>query len=284
MLKQNNFYVSLKLLHFLLLLPVAFISNYSWLINNINNSTITNTIEVKTDNFESYKILSQISYAIVTNPKRQEKYFAAAENTWAKSFPHRFWFTFHAPPNDQRFIRVPTYSKYARSSWEEMNALRYLAMKYPESPWYMKSDDDVWISGDNLAKTLATYDPHQDWYLGSPLIYSKGKYAAKPLRYCAGGVGYLISNSVMKKINSTLLSRFDSCCSDVQIGRLIAIKANITCTKLQGMMPVSINDYLPLTEDSPYLQEFEKPIGFHYVDPKMMAVFDLLLSKKVQKP
>mmetsp|Transcript_2530 Transcript_2530/g.3843 ORF Transcript_2530/g.3843 Transcript_2530/m.3843 type:complete len:311 (-) Transcript_2530:828-1760(-) len=221
---------------------------------------------------------SDIAVAVVTFKGRQEETVQAIRDTWGSDFPKVEYVSCTAKEGLITAV-VPENSIYERTSWEEMNSLRILHEKYPDSPWYMKTDDDAYVNVKALVKSLKGYDTNQVHYLGQPMKFKKHKH-----NYCAGGVGYILSNAAMKKIYSRLLEPLKSCCSDVQVGRLLAEELNIStpCTGPEGFLYIagtlkeniisSVSGKLLLwraeKEDTKKVL-IEKVVGFHYVNAQM---------------
>jgi len=142
----------------------------------------------------------------------------AVANTWGSDFAHVHYFSERGDPR-LGIVQVVNDPSKTRASAEEMATLKFLADTYPDSPWYYKADDDAYLHVPHLADLASRYDPGKDWYIGTQLLYDRGGGSVQ--KYCSGGVGYLISNSLMKRIASTLSSAIESCCSDVQVGTLV---------------------------------------------------------------
>jgi hypothetical protein len=234
-----------------------------------------------------------IAVAVVTFQGRQERSIPAIKATWGRDFPI---IEYVSATEEEGLItvHVPENTSYARSSWEEMNALKVLYEKYPQSPWYMKADDDAYVNVHVLTKALAAYDATKDYYLGQPITYTEKENNQVNIQYCAGGVGYLISNSAMKKIYHRLLEPLSSCCSDVQIGKLLTeeLPSTSPCTPLQGVMYIAnhLSAYMLLQDaastgklrfasvpsQDPIQVILKQIVGFHYVDPNAQYMLRLI--------
>lgn len=163
-------------------------------------------------------LITNIVVGITTTVHRQNVSVPAIANTWGSDFAHVHYFSERGDPR-LGIVQVVNDPSKARASAEEMATLKFLADTYPDSPWYYKADDDAYLHAPHLADLALRYDPSKDWYIGTQLPYDRGDGSVQ--KYCAGGVGYLISNSLMKRIASSLSAPIESCCSDVQVGTLV---------------------------------------------------------------
>jgi len=224
-----------------------------------------------------------IAVAVVTFKGRQEETIRAIRDTWGSDFPKIEYVSGTAKEGIITVV-VPENSTYARSSWEEMNALKVLHDKYPDSPWYMKADDDSYVNVKTILKILEGYDSNEIHYIGKVIPWEKDNH-----NYCAGGVGYILSNAAMKKLYPRLLEPLKSCCSDVQVGRLLSEELNNSapCVAAKDFVYVarefraymsSVSGKLVFSPP-PYLERsegelakkvlLEKVVGFHYVSADM---------------
>jgi hypothetical protein len=221
---------------------------------------------------------SDIAVAVVSNKDRQEATVRAIRDTWGSDFPV---IEYVSSTESVGLITavVSTNEAYACSSWEEMNALKYLHDHYPNTPWYMKTDDYAYVNAKALTKALESYDSNEDHYLGVSLTYNRSPDA--DIEDCAAGVGYLISNSAMKKIYTRLLDPFNSCYSDVQVGRLLSeeMKNPTPCALMKDVVAfshmfkyhVSRSETGTFTFDKEDANElfFDKVVGYDYVTAEM---------------
>jgi Fringe-like len=163
-------------------------------------------------------LITHIVVGVTTTIHRQHLSVPAIANTWGSDFAHVHFFSERGDPA-LGIVQCANDPTKQRASAEEMATLKYLAETYPDAPWYYKADDDAYLHASKLADIASRYDSTGDWYIGQPLQYDRGNATFQ--KYCAGGVGYLISNGLMKRIVASLMQPIESCCSDVQVGTLV---------------------------------------------------------------
>ena len=227
---------------------------------------------------------SDIAVAVVTFEGRQEETIRAIRDTWGSDFP-KIEYVSGAAKEGLITVVVPKNSTFARSSWEEMNALKILYDKYPDSPWYMKADDDSYVNVKSTLKMLENYDSKDSHYIGKVLPWEKDNH-----NYCAGGVGYILSNAAMKKLYPRLLEPLQSCCSDVQVGRLLSEELSnlnpcasvkdfvYVAREFRAYMSSSVSGKLVFSPPPTFERSegelakkvlLEKVVGYHYVTADM---------------
>ena len=231
-------------------------------------------------------LITHIVVGITTTIHRQHLSVPAITNTWGSDFAHVHFFSERGDPA-LGIVQCANDPSKARASAEEMATLKYLADTYPDAPWYYKADDDAYLHASKLADVASRYDPQGDWYIGLPLSYDRGNTTFQ--KYCAGGVGYLISNGLMKRIASTLMQPIESCCSDVQVGTLVQralhrSDGDTICTQPPGDAHVFFASGSPvrpsgfdttfnmtvlhnLVVDNAKRTMLSNAVGFHYVSP-----------------
>ncbi|KAH9251373.1 hypothetical protein BASA81_010784 [Batrachochytrium salamandrivorans] len=180
-------------------------------------------------------LITNIVVAVLTSQYTQNESIPAIKQTWGAQFAHLEFFSATALPGLVTKV-VPTDKRYARSSMEDMHAMRILFETYPNAEWYLKTDDDAFVNVPVLLQSLADFPPQQPWFLGQPLMFNPSNRSKPTVQYCAGGAGSLWSQSMMKQLVAGLKSppHLDYCCSDVQYGKILS-EANHgakTCTLL----------------------------------------------------
>jgi len=202
----------------------------------------------------------------------------AVADTYAKEFETLHFFTSteegSVPDYIPNHITVPTSRQYVRSAWEEMNALVTLYNMYPNSPWYLKVDDDTWINADQIDKLISRFNSSEDHYLG---------HAGTD--YCAGNA-YLLSNSLMRKIHGDLLQPFAQLYSwsYVRIGELTK-NHGAFCRNMTRFVPSTLWEAIDWAEvparfrtgewnlPNSILERFQAPISLHNVEPRFMYYY-----------
>lgn len=228
--------------------------------------------------------VATIVVAITTTVSHHKTVVPAILNTWGRDFQHLHFYS-ERSDDALSIVQVDNDPTKVRASAEELAALRHLADTYPDAPWYYKADDDAYVHADRLRDLVAAYNSSQPWYIGERLEYKRSNDTLQ--NYCAGGVGYLISNALMKRLYPRLKDPIESCCSDVHVGTLVQSVLNKTdgdeiChtpaansyvfhaagTVLhpKNAVAVDINDVLPgFVYDSRTLSTLRTAVGFHYV-------------------
>ena len=229
-------------------------------------------------------IVTNIVIAITTTVSHHGTFVPAIRNTWGSNFAHLHVYSEKDDPG-QGIVQVAHDPSKVRASAEELAALRHLADTHPDAPWYYKADDDAYLHAARLDRLAAAYDAAQPWYIGQTLWYDRGDGTNQ--HYCAGGVGYLISNALMKLLYPRLLDPIESCCSDVHVGKLVQEVLNRTDVDTICHTPatdsyvfhaagtvlhpslataVDIEDALPgFVYDDGVASTLRSAVGFHYV-------------------
>lgn len=203
--------------------------------------------------------VAHIVATVVTFCGRQNVTIPRIRDGWGSWLQH-IYYASATPQLGLINLHVPHSDRWARSSMEEMHALKSLVDLHPGAPWYMKSDDDAWVHVPRVVRMLARFDPDQPWYIGNQLRFATHKIPGseqiiQQLSYCAGGTGYYLSRAAMALIYPHLLSPILSCCSDVQVGWLTHEYGGFGCTNVPGIVGGPIDD-------------INKPaISYHYVTP-----------------
>jgi len=208
----------------------------------------------------------------------------AVADTYANEFETFHFFTAtpaeRVPDYIPNHITVPTSWKYVRSTWEEMNALSQLYTMYPDSPWYLKVDDDTWINAHQLENMMSQFNSSEDHYLGHAWLWG----TTPGTDYCAGNA-YLLSNSLMRKIHADLLEPFTNHrWSDVRLGELTR-SHGVYCRNITRFVPLTLWEAIDWTEvparfrngewnlPNSILDRFQAPISIHWVEPRFMYYF-----------
>jgi len=209
----------------------------------------------------------------------------AVADTYAKEFQTLHFFTStpeeNVPDYIPNHITVPTSWNYVRSTWEEMNALATLYNMYPDSPWYLKVDDDTWINADQIDKLMSRFNSSEDHYLGHSWLWG----TTPGTDYCAGNA-YLLSNSLMRKIHGDLLKPFSDLhrWSDVRIGELTRIHG-VHCRNMTRFVPLTLWETIDWAEvparfrngewnlPNSILERFQAPLSIHWVEPRFMYYY-----------
>ena len=85
---------------------------------------------------------------------------------------------------------------------------RYLAEHHIEDyDWFMRLDDDAYISWPILEKLLRRLDPSELLYIGSPGFGKDDEdYVEEEMTYCMGGPGIVLSRELLRNLSPHLPS------------------------------------------------------------------------------
>ncbi|XP_064620327.1 chondroitin sulfate synthase 1-like [Lineus longissimus] len=116
--------------------------------------------------------------------------------------------------------------------------LKYMHDKYIDKyEWFVRSDDDVFIRGEKLAKFLHSINSSKPYYIGQAgqgLKSEVGKLSLKSNEnFCMGGTSMIFSRETLKRIVphiSYCLNHLYTKHEDVEVGRCVGKFANVQCT------------------------------------------------------
>lgn len=223
--------------------------------------------------------MSKISIGIVTSPKLKERYLAC-RNSWAKDFEHIYYFV-GPNVNEPDLISVPnTDESYSSYFPKQQFALKFMFEENPNDDWYCVIGCDHLLIKDSIENFLDKQDPNID----SLFCQTYNRFETMDgLRFelFAGGAGFFISNSLMKKIyplidefNKEWLRLYESgnllencyACGDAALSFMVAKYFDIKLTNVDGMYsqnPIFYSDIV------------DKPLTFHYIKPfEMQTLYD----------
>lgn len=223
--------------------------------------------------------MNKISIGIVTSPNLKERY-SACQNTWAKDFEHIYFFGGDLC-DDKELIRVPGASEDYNSYFPKQQfALRYMFEKNPTDNFYCVIGCDHILFKDNIINHLEQFDSNIDNIFCQTYNRFENMNGLR-FEIFAGGGGFFITNSLMKKIynildefNEEWLNSYqngrlvESCyaCGDVAISYLVKKYFNINLSHVDGMYSQSPGFYPNLVNN---------PLSFHYIQPnEMKSVYE----------
>ena len=118
----------------------------------------------------------------------------------------------------------------------------FLMVKYvyehhvDEFHWFVRADDDVYIRTDRLSEILHNFNSSEDLMFGQAGLgkaHEKGKLGLEDdENFCVGGVGVVMSQSVVKKVAPYLLTCLNQTASlheDSELGRCIRRHVGVMC-------------------------------------------------------
>ncbi|XP_056440131.1 chondroitin sulfate glucuronyltransferase [Gadus chalcogrammus] len=160
-----------------------------------------------------------------------------------------------------------------RPVWLMYETVRHLHRHHGnEYDWFLLAQDDTYLQADRLAQLVGHLSSGRDLYLGRAEEFIGGEEKA---RYCHGGYGYLLSQSLLGKLQPHL----DTCRNDILsvrpdewLGRCIIDYLGLTCLEVYQEMRYQYfelgKNADPEREDSP---QFRNALAVHPVsEPSLM--------------
>ncbi|MGH0139908.1 UNVERIFIED_CONTAM: hypothetical protein FKN15_004104 [Acipenser sinensis] len=143
-------------------------------------------------------------------------YFTGMRN---RKIPHGMFVVTHG---DERLI------------WNMFQTIRYVLEHYiNEYDWFYFVQDDTYSQADRIKSLVGHLSIHTDLYMGSPEEFIGDEMEG---RYCYGGFGYLLSRTLLLKLQPYL----ESCRNDILsarpdewLGRCIVDYGNVNCVDEQ---------------------------------------------------
>ena len=139
----------------------------------------------------------------------------------------------------------------------------------PDQDWYIFIEADTYLSVPNLVRWLATQEPKQQLYLGSPIRMWEHPTI---LHFAYGGAGFVLSGAAMREFAVThpgIANRFDHRVSKLWFGDFLVADA------LDEELHLQVTDAIPmLNPDAPPMIPFGEwtwcrpAITLHHMDSK----------------
>lgn len=251
----------------------------------------------------------KISIGVMTSINLLDR-FKAVKDTWLSDFENSYLF------GGFRYHEDLVNFQQAGEDWQSAFLKQQLGLKYmfdsdPTADWYSIVGCDNVVFKCNAIKMLSNYDSSKDFFIGQknmiwtdfpymrkvsdPLLFDLRRSfflfknifkCTKPLQFkaIAGGAGFFISNSLMRKIVDTIIpfneywlhsTRFDMSIygsSDVALSYMLKKYFNISLTHCDYLFSQSPQHYMTNFNlyDYNVLKAINKPVSFHYVSPKDM--------------
>ena len=207
--------------------------------------------------------MNKILYVILHTCKRPERYDGVV-NSWGKDVD--FLFYSDCDDNDKKIIKVSDDSTYSSNETKHVNVIKHLGENDYQYEWFFFCDDDTFVNTKNLENRLDSFDKEK--IHGN---ITKTWRTDPQLEYCSGGAGYLIHNSILKKLSESISVR-NTGYSDVTVG-LYAKELNISFENHDGFY-----------SQDPKYHNVEKTtikdvFTFHYISPKDMDEFYQLIQE-----
>ena len=184
-------------------------------------------------------------------------------NRWGKDVDYLFYSD--CEDIEKKIIKVSDDKTYKSNEEKHVNIINHLIKNDFQYEWFFFCDDDTFVNTKKLENDLSNFN----FTKINGCVLSGTWSQDKTLRYCSGGAGYLISNSLLKKF-SNLTKIKSSGYSDVTLG-IYAKEHNIEFENNDKFRSQKPNHY-GLENHS--VNDF---YTFHYVlSEEMIKFFELL--------
>lgn len=196
----------------------------------------------------------------------------AVNRTVAHHFHRTFFFTGLRSPKIPHGMTVITHGD-DRPVWLMYETVRHLHQHYgSDYDWFFLAQDDTYMQADRLSELVGHLSAGQDLYMGRAEEFIGGEEKA---RYCHGGYGYLLSRSLLARLQPHL----DTCRNDILsvrpdewLGRCIIDYLGLSCVEVHQEMTYRYfelgKNADPEREDSP---QFKNAFTVHPVtEPNLM--------------
>lgn len=180
-------------------------------------------------------------------------------------------------------VRLPGVDDTYPPQNKSFQMLKYLFERYMgEFHWFVRADDDVYIRSDKLSKFLHGFDSSEDLLFGQAGV---GKFDEKGKlglgdgdNFCIGGVGAIMSQSVIRKVAPYLLTCLNETATlheDSELGRCIRRHVGVMCPWAQEVSVPRVFRLL-LT----YFMQY--PRKFYYLSKHLIIQVFLEVSSDVR--
>lgn len=196
----------------------------------------------------------------------------AVNRTVAHHFHRTFFFTGLRSPKIPHGMTVIAHGD-DRPVWLMYETVRHLHQHYgSDYDWFFLAQDDTYMQADRLSELVGHLSAGQDLYMGRAEEFIGGEEKA---RYCHGGYGYLLSRSLLARLQPHL----DTCRNDILsvrpdewLGRCIIDYLGLSCVEVHQEMTYRYfelgKNADPEREDSP---QFKNAFTVHPVtEPNLM--------------
>jgi len=206
--------------------------------------------------------MNKILYVILHTCTRPDRYDGVV-NSWGKDVD----FLFYADCDDKskKIIKVSNDSTYSSNEPKHVNVIKYLIENDYQYEWFFFCDDDTFVNTKNLENSLDSFNKEK---INGNVIKT---WTTDPqLEYCSGGAGYLIHNSIVKKLSESISVR-NTGYSDVTVG---------VCAK---ELNIKFENYVGFNSQDPKHHNLDKTaikdmFTFHYIKSEEMGEFYQLIN------
>ncbi|AWP17011.1 Chondroitin sulfate glucuronyltransferase [Scophthalmus maximus] len=217
-------------------------------------------------------IRERLLVGVLTSRATLNTLAVAVNRTVAHHFHRTFFFTGLRSPKVPHGMTVVAHGD-DRPVWLMYETVRHLHQHYgSDYDWFLLAQDDTYMQADRLSELVGHLSAGQDLYMGRAEEFIGGEEKA---RYCHGGYGYLLSRSLLARLQPHL----DTCRNDILsvrpdewLGRCIIDYLGLSCLEVHQEMTYRYFELRknadPEREDS---TEFKNAFTVHPVsEPNLM--------------
>ncbi|XP_068160284.1 chondroitin sulfate glucuronyltransferase [Antennarius striatus] len=181
-------------------------------------------------------IRERLLVGVLTSRSTLNTLAVAVNRTVAHHFHSTFFFTGLRSPKVPEGMTVVAHGD-DRPVWLMYETVRHLHRNYGAAyDWFLLAQDDTYMQADRLTELVGHLSAGRDLYMGRAEEFIGGEEKA---RYCHGGYGYLLSHSLLARLQPHL----DTCRNDILsvrpdewLGRCIIDYLGLSCVEMhQGM-------------------------------------------------
>ncbi|XP_068437609.1 chondroitin sulfate glucuronyltransferase [Clinocottus analis] len=181
-------------------------------------------------------IRERLLVGVLTSRATLNTLAVAVNRTVAHRFHRTFFFTGLRSPKVPHGMTVVAHGD-DRPVWLMYETVRHLHQHYgSDYDWFLLAQDDTYMQADRLSELVGHLSAGQDLYMGRAEEFIGGEEKA---RYCHGGYGYLLSRSLLARLQPHL----DTCRNDILsvrpdewLGRCIIDYLGLSCVEVHQEM------------------------------------------------
>uniref|UniRef100_A0A3B4AJE9 Hexosyltransferase n=1 Tax=Periophthalmus magnuspinnatus TaxID=409849 RepID=A0A3B4AJE9_9GOBI len=214
-------------------------------------------------------IRERLLVGVLTSRATLNTLAVAVNRTVAHHFHRTFFFTGLRSPKVPHGMTVIAHGD-DRPVWLMYETMRHLHQHHgSDYDWFFLAQDDTYMQADRLSELVGHLSAGQDLYMGRAEEFIGGEEKA---RYCHGGYGYLLSRSLLARLQPHL----DTCRNDILsvrpdewLGRCIIDYLGLSCVEEMTYRYFELGKNAdPEREDSP---QFKNTFTVHPVsEPNLM--------------
>uniref|UniRef100_A0A8C8M034 Hexosyltransferase n=1 Tax=Oncorhynchus tshawytscha TaxID=74940 RepID=A0A8C8M034_ONCTS len=187
-------------------------------------------------------IRERLLVGVLTSRATLNTLAVAVNRTVAHHFHRTFFFTGLRSSKVPHGMTVVAHGD-DRPVWLMYETVRYLHQHYGlDYDWFFLAQDDTYMQAERLAELVGHLSMGQDLYMGRSEEFIGGEERA---RYCHGGYGYLLSRSLLARLQPHL----DTCRNDILsvrpdewLGRCIIDYLGLSCVEVHQVKHTLFNN------------------------------------------